>query len=290
MKSIVRYCLILVFLCGTFTSKGQDPLKFADSLFSAGDFIGAGLAYEWALYSGTEGEAEAGAKLGRARAFKNQGLFGEAGTTLDRINLYDLPDKFMAPVIYETILVNYLAGNYPEVQSRFLLGKKFLEDSDYEKGAKLVLCLSQLHSGQWDLFTVSAESFIKKASPENADSLISGLYEIFDTIRAPKEINPRKARIMSMIIPGSGQVYAGSFKEGAISFGLHAIALGGAGIAFLNGFYITGWIGGFGLLQKLYFGGVMRAEDMAREKNRLNKQLFAQPVSGYLIAIDGSQY
>jgi len=85
MKSIARYCLTLVFLCGTFTSKGQDPLKFADSLFSAGDFIMAGLAYEWTLYSGTEGEAEAGAKLGRARAFKNQGLFKEAGTVLDRL-------------------------------------------------------------------------------------------------------------------------------------------------------------------------------------------------------------
>ncbi len=286
MNWIVRYCLILIFLCGISTGKSQDVFHQADSLFMAGEFHQAGLAYEWIIYSGTTPGQEARAVLGRVQSFKKLSLFDQAGRHLDQVNIFELPDSMRVAIIYETLLVNYLSGNYQEVLSRFLMARPILQKSDFHKDSKLIQCLSQMKSGQWALASISAESFIElSAPPEKADSLITQFYTLFDTLQSPRFKNPKTARILSMIIPGSGQVYSGYLGDGLISFSLHLLALSGAGFAFSQGLFITGWIGGFGLLQKLYFGGIQRAAELSEQKSRLNKEIFIQPASAYLLGI-----
>jgi len=286
MKLIVRYCLILIFLCGISTGKGQEVFNKADSLFLVGDYHQAGLAYEWIIFSGPGPDQEIRAILGRVQSYKKLGLFDQAGSLLDQVNILEIPDSIKAAVVYETLLVSYLSGNYMEVQSRFLLGRPYIQNSGFGKQSKLLICLSHLKNGKWDQASISGESYIKSVSPPSqTDSLLDRFHIIFNPTNQPKLKDSRKARIFSMIIPGSGQIYSGYVKDGLISFGLHLLAVGGAGFAFSQGLYISGWIGGFGLLQKLYFGGIQRAEELSEQKNRLKKESFIQPASNFLIGL-----
>jgi len=286
MKWIVRSCLMLIFLCGISTGKSQDILHKADSLFKVGNYSQSGLTYEWILYSESDPASTDLAMLGRIQSYKKLSQYEKAIDYIDRVNTIELSDSLRVALIYESLLLNYLAENYHEVQSRLLMSKQLLKETSYFNDASLLLCLSQLKAGNWKRASTSSEAYIYNLAPfEKAESLITEFHSIFDTLQAPKLKKPRTARILSMIVPGSGQAYAGYPFDGFISFGLHVIALGGAGLAFTQGLYITGWIGGFGVLQKLYFGGNHRAADLAEQKNQLNKENFIQPASSFLISI-----
>ncbi len=286
MRWIARSCLMLIFLCGISTGKSQDILQKADSLFKVGEFEQSGLTYEWILYTESYPEDIDRAILGRVGSYKQLHLYDKAIDYIDRVNTVELSDSLRAALMYESLLLNYLAGNYHEVQSRLLMSKHLLQETSYFNDARLLLCLSQLKAGDWKNASISSESYIYGIAPiEKAESLVTEFHSVFDTLQAPKLKKPRTARILSMIVPGSGQAYAGYPLDGFISFGLHVISLGGAGLAFTQGLYITGWLGGFGVLQKLYFGGNHRAANLAEQKNRLNKENFIQPASSFLISV-----
>ena len=278
--------MTLIFLCGIYTGNSQDIFHKADSLFSAGHFQLSGLEYEWLIYSSSDRATEARAVLGRVQSYKQLGLYELALDYIDKANMFGLPDSTSANIIYESLLINYLSESYPEIQSRYLMGRQVLKTSRFDKTAKLLLCLGYLKSGDWDKVTESARSFlIADVNTDSGDSLISVFEGLYEPGNIPRMKNPNTARILSMIIPGSGQIYSGYIGDGFLNFGLHLAALGGAGIAFSQGLFITGWLGGFGLLQKLYFGGVKRAEELAKQRNRLNKEKFIQPVSKFLLDI-----
>jgi len=286
MNWIVRYCLMLIFLCGIYTGRSQDIFNLADSLLMAGEYQKSGLAYEWIIYSGTTPEEEARAVLGRIQSYKNLELFDEACEYLDQLPAHEFSDSIRSELLYETLLVNYLSGNYEEVQSRFLMGRTILQNSGLYSDSQLLQCLSQMKSARWKLAHSSAESYIGSiAPPEENEALIEKFHTLLDTTNLPAHRNPNTARILSMIIPGSGQIYAGYPGNGLASLGLHILAMGGAIISFTQGLYITGWIGGFGLLQRLYFSGIENAEELSKQKNRLSKEIFIQPASTFILGL-----
>jgi TM2 domain-containing membrane protein YozV len=262
----------------------------ADSLFESGNYEESGLFYEWVIYSGTQQGLISRAAFGRIESFKQLGQYERAARFIDQLPKVSIPDSVLSHLIYESLLANYLSGNYQEVISRYLMSGRLIENTQYTAGSDLLICLSKLRTGEYMQVPSSAESYIRHAAPaELSDSLMAEFRSLFDPGNTPKLKNPRTARILSMIIPGSGQIYAGYPGDGLISFGLHALAIGGAGLAFINGLYITGWIGGFGVLQKLYFGGNHRAAELAEEKNRLKKESFIQPAVNFLIGISDGE-
>lgn len=286
MKWIGRFYLTLIFLCGIYTGKGQDILKTADSLYSIAEYEQSGLAYEWIIYSGGESNRTEKAITGKVNSLKKLYQYNKAIEYIDKVNTTGLSDSTRTNLMYESLLLNYLQKNYEEVQSRFLLSRFMLKASAYYQDASLLYSLSHLKSGDWEKGIKSSEAYIQMAaSTEEREMLTLNFHELLDTLDVPKDKNPKTARILSMIIPGSGQIYAGYPIDGLTSFGLHALALGTAGLAFFQGLYITGWIGGFGVLQKLYFGGNHRAAHLAEQKNRLNKENFVQPALDLLISI-----
>ncbi len=286
MKWTGRFCLILIFLCGIYTGKSQEIIKVADSLYSVEQYGEAGLVYEWILYSANDPKSKEKALLGRINALKKLAYYDKALEYIDKANIVGLRDSTRAILIYESLLLNYLQHNYEEVQSRFLMSKFLLKPSQYYPDANLLLCLSQLKSGDWEKGIKTSYSYIQMAAPkEEFKHLIQNFEILLDTANTPKIKKAKTARILSMIIPGAGQVYAGYPIEGLTSFGLHILALGGAGFAFTQGLFVSGWVGGFGVLQKLYFGGNHKAAELTEQKNRLKKESFVQPAINFLISI-----
>jgi tetratricopeptide (TPR) repeat protein len=109
-------------------------------------------------------------------------------------------------------------------------------------------------------YAKSEEEFLKIST----DSL--RVKALFEKNKKVSKLSPEKAKTMSRIIPGLGQIYAGDWKNGLNSFvltgGLLALGIRGT---FINGpldaaFAVLPW------LQRYYKGGYAKAETIAFAK------------------------
>ncbi|MEX2513305.1 MAG: hypothetical protein WD398_10400 [Cyclobacteriaceae bacterium] len=111
-----------------------------------------------------------------------------------------------------------------------------------------------------------SEQFFLGAIPEREKDARYRLEAIFDQLEKVEKINPNKARILSMFIPGLGQIYAGDWGAGINSFILNGglIALGvHTAVQFTlfdAAITILPWY------QRFYMGGYMGAEKAAFDK------------------------
>ena len=74
-----------------------------------------------------------------------------------------------------------------------------------------------------------------------------------------------------MIVPGSGQLYSGKLKSGINSFLLTGAALTAFAIINVRYSFIDAILGVFPYYQCYYTGGVINAQKMAENKNKMRK-------------------
>ena len=93
----------------------------------------------------------------------------------------------------------------------------------------------------------------------------------------PKIKKIKTAENLTMFLPGAGQVYAGRPGEGTLNFliqlsclafGAHQLSNGFTTFQFWNAFPFTGYLGGIGMWNKIYQGGIKRAGIIAEETNQ----------------------
>ncbi|MCK5821512.1 MAG: hypothetical protein KAH17_06485 [Bacteroidales bacterium] len=252
---------------------------------SQGKYSEANLAYEYAAFISSDPAEIIQARLGRAQALKKMQAYDRGLEVLETINLIAAPDSLRPAVIYEMVLLSFLNDDYQESLSRGQMGIPFILGTEHESMVYLLLALAALEESNWGKVSAFGNLYLTTIPKHNADSK---LHEQFDSLMnrdLPVFKDPAKARKWSTIIPGSGQIYAGSIGDGIYNFGLHAIVLGISGWTFLSGFYVTGWLSGATILQKLHSGGQIRAAELCKKKNRLKAQAYSQPVKEFLISL-----
>lgn len=99
-----------------------------------------------------------------------------------------------------------------------------------------------------------------------SDSTIK-LKDFCDSI-SQKRYDPEKARLLSAILPGTGQLYTGNYFQAAVSFAWNALWLYDVIDAFAADRIFDGVVVGEMLWFRFYFGGRESAENMANEKNK----------------------
>ena len=115
----------------------------------------------------------------------------------------------------------------------------------------------------------AAKNYLLKCAGTTTSPVIdSGFTAI---ARLEKRYNPRMARVMSIIFPGSGQIYAGDIKNGLNSFGLvFGIAATTAGLSasirFIDAAIIV-----FPWFQRYYMGGYQKAYTITLDKQKARK-------------------
>jgi len=114
-------------------------------------------------------------------------------------------------------------------------------------------------------FSESHQSFLKAFDEKETikKNKIDSLFVVLESIKGPK---PKKARILSTILPGLGQLYAGDIKNGINSFiltgGLIVLGINTA----INLTLIDALMTVAPWFQRYYIGGYNRAEKIAAEK------------------------
>ena len=288
-----RFYLICTFLCALFSHRlaaqsWQMAWQRADSLFAKQQYATAGIEYERTLFLLAEFPDLAvpadsvrliTQKILLQKTFCNKASrdFGAAQKTILRTDASNLPDAFAFRLRYEKALCAYLNQQYDEAQRQILQTRFLVKDTLMAQQLDWLEIVTLNELSRWDESRILYRQYIRR---QNLPDTVNDHYLL---AKRPKIRNPRKAGLLSTVMPGTGLLYAGSLREGIVSTTIQAGLLTFGVFSWINGYPISGFLTGGGLFQTFYFGGIKRAERVAEMNNRKKKENYNQKLKSAIL-------
>lgn len=252
-------------------SAGYDLFHIADSLKQIGQYDHAAIEYERVYFYAEEASIRASALLKKAECLKTVEKFDMAEKCLLRINYFNLSDSVVFGARYQTALCAYLAGHFTSAESQLLqmYVAGGIKDAQLIAEALPVYTLVLNELQKWDDAKQKFHEWVGFLKlPEQAkDSLNDHIEKLYSKENQPKLKKQGTAKILSSVIPGSGQIYAGYFWEGMSNAIMQGTSLLLTAYGIYTGYYITSVVVWFGLFQKFYSGAIVRTEYLVQKKN-----------------------
>lgn len=230
----------------------------------------AAVKYEEQYFRADNIDASANALLQKARCYKQLRQFDKALLNLGRIPGYSINDSLAEELQYEILLCSYLSEDYRKAEFLIIQHK---QEKISARVKERMLILEVLTKNELFKYEEAKNAFTELMALKQIQINTDSVYALIPKIR-----NPKKAEILSAIIPGSGHVYAGYPAEGLASLLLQTAALGFGAYKIYQGYYFIGFFTGFGLFQKFYFGGMSRAAFLTERRNKEKNQQFNKKV------------
>lgn len=279
MKWIIKYSLTCIFLCGTFLIKGFSEERIfhaADSLMASEQYRDARIELEKVIFFNQEQQLITKALLWKSDCFTKEQNFKKTYETLNRIFLPNQPDSILFTIKYKKALAYYLNQEPGRAVFELQSLQKFLTNKEKAIRIKFLAALSYSDLQNWEESKKEAIGFLilNTDDPSKLQYFQSQIDSLFSKKNIPKTLSKKTAKNLSLFIPGGGQFYSGKIGEGLFSFGLHGALIYFGVSQFLDKFYITGYIAGFGLLQRLYTGNLQRVQDLVEQVNKIRYDEF----------------
>lgn len=262
-------CAMLLFsVTANCSAKNVSAIK-ADSLYAAGQFADAALLYEFEAFRTGDYNLYAEWIYRKSLCLKQNKDFEKAAKCLKRINLTSVPDSVIYCIQYQTALNYYLNKEWSLAESELVMMPRVSGISSVNKEILYILVLNELR--RWD----EAREHLAVLTNERVfnDSVATCLKSSYET-KIPKMKNKEKAEKLSTFLPGTGQIYAGYFWEGATNIAIQASLVGLTAYGFYLKYYLSSGLAGVSLLQKFYLGGVSRAGFLAEKTNYLRTRKY----------------
>lgn len=190
-------------------------------------------------------------------------------------------DYYQAGIYYD---LAYTTVQKDSIKTQLLLKKSFawlllekphnalielysIDDSIYKRKTNFYFALAYFQIEDWKL----SGNYFKKAFHDDPIKTMA-IESLFKNHLAKKKKSASKAKALSIVIPGLGQLYAGDYKNAFYS----ALLTGGLGLLFihtgLNYSYLDAILSVFPWLHRYYLGGVKKAGLIAGEKEKQRKE------------------
>jgi len=273
MRLITVFWLICIFPYVAFSIEGYDDyLIEAKQQVALSNFKEAALLYERCVYLSDNPNDQARFLIEKAKCYWNVNEFEGALHSLRRIKPYAVSDSMLFETQLALVTTHHLLGDFISAQSELIQIKAFTPDTHLVHKADFLSGLNNVQLREWEKAKQDFMSWSAYYSPTDSIRKLRENYIscLFDKDNLPKYKNPETARRWSTFLPGTGQLYAGYFWEGAASLSFQLLGLAVIGYGIYSTYYITGGVVGFGIFQRFYSGGVNRAEFLAEKKNYHN--------------------
>lgn len=203
-------------------------------------------------------------------------------------NLNYLAESYQKIKSYDNALVHYsliynlLTNDSLKNEVCFEMAKCYISEDKYEYAEIEILNIKELNNyfksrknyylfliylykGEFEL----SKNYFLNIS-EFSDANINQIERSFSHLEKKiRRSNPKFASALSMVIPGSGQVYSGNFSSGINSLLLTTTALSIFTIISFRYSPIEAILSVFPYYQRYYIGGVLNAINFVEEKNRI---------------------
>lgn len=288
MNIKIKYFLIYISLFVLSLNSLAQEFNKADSLYNNRQYLESSIEYARIGFYSNDPLVIQDVFYRRALCYRFMDESDRAIDLLKRINLSNVRSDRRAKIIYECVLNAYLLKDYNQVL--LLINKfKFYEKNVEKRVAIIPIYILSLNSlRKWSQAQNIFENYINilKIDGDIKKSALNLVHSIYEDSNLPKKYSADKASNWSRFIPGAGHMYSGHVAEGFLALGLcTSFAFLGAYEIYYQ-YYFTGYIFGFGFLQKTYMGGIRRAAYLAKRKNSLTMNLFNSKCVELLIELN----
>jgi tetratricopeptide (TPR) repeat protein len=282
MKKLTQALTFGLILILNECSFGQGIYDYPDSLFNAGDYTNARIAYKKKIFDLTNSRDDKAdlldvyyLKLSDLNFVQSR--YSEAYDCLKKITTEIFEDEH--DIMYKKAFYAYLASDFATCEYEIELER--IENSssiDVRLSILEVLALNEM--GRWEQAQTICKTDLYKAWGWNS-AMIGESSNLYANV--PKMKSVKKAEFLNFIIPGAGYFYLGKNRDGFISSSLQVASLGLTAILALQKLYLSGFFIGFGLYGKFKTGSTRRAMDMAKEINAQRRYDFNIRVRDFLL-------
>ena len=244
----------------------EEVINFGDSLFSEHNYTIALNEYQRAFFF-SENEKKQALSSKIANCYIGLEKFRNAKAFCDSAIYYSSTDSIKTESELQKILCYILEKNYGYAIIKL---DKLNTDSISYLGLKknFFYGISYFGLGKYN---ESFLSFQNAISP--TDSLKSSvLKKLFNNQKRITNPSPALATVMSVVVPGSGQIYTGNYFNGVNSiFLLAGLTFFGVNIPVLYPFILP-------VFSRYYTGGILHANSFAKEKRNVNQYYFVNDI------------
>jgi tetratricopeptide (TPR) repeat protein len=246
-------CFLLLSVAVT-PSLGGSDLKLADSLFAGGQYYDAATEYERYLFMHPDSSLNPVVRGRLVEAYASSGEEDRGAAILPLVTAGQESLGWEAEYALATAYAK--DGRTYQARAELLDLLNMPCDSSHRDAVDLSLGWLEVDDGE---FAGAAQHFRQAHDARLARSC--------DSIGNLRHLNPDVAVMLSTFIPGSGEIYAGSVKQGLASFAVNAVILVGAGYSlatlhFLDAAILLSVFGG-----RFYTGTRSNARDLVLEHN-----------------------
>lgn len=279
VRSISLFLISTSLLFGGFTAIAEEfPLPLGEHLFAQGNYDAAITEYKRFLYFHPSDERIGEVYYNIGLAYRAQGLWTEAATSLRTAT--HLATDVEAKSEYQLELAVTLLAAQDYDLARLELVKVTMRPlpTQLYRRALFLQAVAYLYQFRWEDARESLRNYI-------TDERLDILFEAATDIPLKSE---KVAEVLSTILPGAGQVYAGDWRGG-----LNALLLNGVlGVLavdlVLDGYYIDAGLWGVFIFWRYYRGNTFRAGQAAERFNQEESHKAADAILQRLQEIVGT--
>jgi TM2 domain-containing membrane protein YozV len=248
--------------------------RIADSLYAAGLYRDAGIACEQVAFDNSENNVlVTEALLRKCNCLKADNRISEIYLLLKRCDTPTLSDSLKSMVFFEQALAAYIDGNYAIARKSIEPLISLTNDPVMELSGVFLYSLILDETGNWEESKNNLLSYVRHStviSDTQRDSLAENIAQLYDSSNYPKLKKIKKARLLSMLLPGTGQIYAGKSVRGLIVFSLVAASGVYVYYSIVNELYLAAAVG-FYVGETFYLGNVNQLNGIVSNRNQHKK-------------------
>jgi tetratricopeptide (TPR) repeat protein len=263
------WIIIIISILSAFNVRAQslkETLAFADTLYAENNYEAALRQYKRVLFF-NETENENGYVHQRLADcyFAVRNLDKALFEYSIAYNL-ETNDSIKNEFTFKRVLIHTLMENYNDASMELLS----MEDSLSDYFSKRRSFYTGIVDLQMDSATNAKIHFIKALNPSDSVSIkkVESLFAHYN----PNRPNPTLAKILSIFVPGLGQLYIGDYKNAINSFILSGGLLTVFMVIAINYTVVDAFFGVMPYFQRYYFGGVKHAKSGALDKQEYNQK------------------
>jgi hypothetical protein len=254
----MRLAIILTLTINFFTSQAQSIEKtyaLGKKLYEEGNFQASEDAFRRVIFFDKKDQYGAKVNLFYANSLYFSNKYSEANYYYD-LAYFNADEHTKAEILLQKTSCYLLLQNYSYARME-LLNLQDQLSPEQDKMKVFYTAMLEFAEGNFMESKVAFKEIVKDTTQINI---------LFEKNSKIDRLNPKTAKVLSIIIPGSGQIYAGDWKAGINSLiltgGLFYLGLNSA----IKNSFLDAAIGVLPWFQRYYNGGFKRAEKIAEAK------------------------